>query len=46
MDIENKLRELVVAGGGRVGERDNEGVWDRQVHAAILKIGNQLGPTV
>ena len=31
---------------GRVGGRDNWGVWDWHVHTAIFKIDNQQGPTV
>ena len=33
--------------GGRIGERDSSGVWDKFVHTAIpvFKMGNQQGPT-
>ena len=30
--------------GGRMGERDSQGVWDRHVHSATFKMDNQSGP--
>ena len=36
----------MVTRGGRMGGRDNQGVWDRHVHTAIFKMDNQQGPTV
>ena len=43
--LENEL--TVVRGGeGRREEKDNQGAWDRLVHTAIFKMGNQLGPIV
>ena len=29
-----------------MGERESQGVWDRQVHTATFKMENQQGPTV
>ena len=29
-----------------MGEREKEGVWDRQVHNAIFKMDNKQGPIV
>ena len=46
MDTENKLRELIVAGGGRVVGRDNSGVWDGHAHTATFNMGNQQGPAL
>ena len=54
MNVQNRRRltdlenELTVAGGQgpRMGRRDSWGVWDGHIHTAILKIGNQQGPTV
>ena len=31
---------------GEDGERDNQGVWDGQVHTAVFKMDNQQGPTI
>ena len=41
-DLENEL----VVNGGRLGEGDDQGVWDQQVHTSVFKIDNQQGPTV
>ena len=45
----NRLTELeneLVVNGGRLGEGDDQGVWDQQVHTSVFKIDNQQGPTV
>ena len=43
----HRLREQTYGyQGGRMGGRDNQGVWDRQVHSAVFKVDNQQGPPV
>ena len=32
--------------GGKAGEKEWLGSWDRQVHTAVFKMDNQQGPTV
>ena len=32
--------------GGRIGERDSQGVWDKLGHIVIFKMDDQQGPTV
>ena len=32
--------------GGRMAQRDSQGVWDGHVHTAIFKMDNQQEPTV
>ena len=47
-ETDYRLRERTYSDqGGRIGERDSSGVWDRFVHTAvpILKMGNQQRPT-
>ena len=33
----------LLGGGGRMGERDSQGVWDGHVHTATFKMNNQQG---
>ena len=32
--------------GGRMGERDSQGIWDQHVHTAAFKMDNQQCPSV
>ena len=45
MDSQAQRTNLLLL-GGRVVERDRQGVWDWNVHIAIIKIESQQGPNV